>query len=219
MQPLSRQPLYTAAEEIAHAITHGIGLLLSLAGFGTLVIMASLYGDAWVVVGCTVFGVTLVLLYGASTLYHGVRDQRAKRVLRRFDHAAIFLLIAGTYTPFTLVSLRGGWGWTLLGLVWALALLGVALHATIPSRARRFSAPLCLAMGWLAVIALEPLVRAMHPDGLALLVLGGLAYTFGVVFYAWERLPFNHAVWHVFVLAGSACHFSCVLRYVIPSGA
>ena len=216
MQPLAEAKVYTAGEEIVHAITHGVGLLFSLAGLGMLVVMASLHGDAWVVVGCAVFGATLVLLYGASTLYHGVRGQRAKRVLRRCDHAAVFLLIAGTYTPFTLVSLRGGWGWTLLGLVWALALLGVTLQATIPSWARRFSAPLCLTMGWLVLIAIEPLARAVHPDGLALLVLGGLAYTFGVIFYAWERLPFNHAVWHVFVLAGSACHYSCVLGYVVP---
>jgi hemolysin III len=170
-------------------------------------------------VGCAVFGTTLVLLYAASTLYHGVQSPRAKRVLRRVDHAAIFLLIAGSYTPFTLVNLRGSWGWTLLALVWGLAILGVALHVAIPRGARRLSVPLSLAMGWLIVIALEPLVRSVHPDGLALLIAGGLAYTLGVVFYAWQRLPYNHAVWHLFVMAGSACHFSCVLGYVIPPAA
>jgi hemolysin III len=216
MQARARVPLYTPGEEIAHAITHGLGLALSLAGLVALVVAASLRGDAWHVVSCAVFGVTLVLLYAASTLYHGIQGPRTKRVLRRLDHAAIFLLIAGTYTPFTLVSLRGTWGWTLFALVWSLALLGVVLHATIPSKARRLSAPLCLAMGWLVVVALGPLVRSVHPEGLVLLVLGGFAYSVGVIFYAWQRLPYNHAVWHVFVLAGSVCHFSCVLGYVIP---
>jgi hemolysin III len=211
------KPLYTIGEEIAHAATHGLGLLLSLGALTTLVVTASLYGDSRHVVGGAVFGAALVLLYAASTLYHAVRDGRAKRVLRQVDHAAIFVLIAGTYTPFTLVSLRGDWGWMLLALVWGLALLGIALQVTGHARARRLSVPLQLVMGWMAVIALEPLIRSLHPDGLTLLVLGGIAYTLGVVFFAWQRLPYNHAVWHVFVLAGSACHFSCVLRYVIPA--
>jgi len=210
------EPLYSVGEEIAHAVTHGLGLLLSIAGLAILVVAASLRGDAWHVVGCAVFGVTLVLLYAASTLYHGVRHPRAKRVLRRFDWAAIFLLIAGSYTPFTLVSLRGGWGWTLLALVWSLAILGVVLQVTIPAKVRRLSLAIYLAMGWMALIAIEPLVHALHPQGLMLLFLGGAAYTLGVVFYAWRRLPYHHAVWHLFVLAGSACHFSCVLGYVIP---
>jgi hemolysin III len=140
-------------------------------------------------------------------------------VLRKLDYAAIFLLIAGTYTPFTLVSLRGGWGWTLLAIVWGLAILGVVLQVTIPARVRRLSVVLYLAMGWLAVIAIGPLVRSLQPRGLALLFLGGLAYTLGVVFFSWRRLPYHHAVWHLFVLAGSACHFFCVLDYVIPRGA
>jgi hemolysin III len=210
------EPLYPLGEEIAHAVTHGLGLLLSIAGLAVLVAMASTRGDAWHVVGCAVFGATLVLLYAASTLYHGVQHRRAKQVLRRLDWAAIFLLIAGSYTPFTLVSLRGGWGWTLLALVWSLAILGVVLQVTIPARVRRVSLAIYLAMGWLALIAIEPLVHALHPEGLVLLFLGGIAYTLGVVFYAWRRLPYHHAIWHLFVLAGSACHFSCVLGYVIP---
>ncbi len=175
--------------------------------------------DAWHIVGCAVFGATLVLLYTASTLYHGIHHRRAKRVLRRLDWAAIFLLIAGSYTPFTLVSLRGGWGWTLLALVWSLAILGIVLQVTIPARVRRLSVAIYLAMGWLALIAIEPLVHSLQSQGLVLLFLGGVAYTLGVVFYAWRRLPYNHAVWHLFVLAGSACHFSCVLGYVIPPAA
>jgi hemolysin III len=193
--------------------------VLSLGGLVVLVVTASLRGDAWHIAGCAVFGATLVLLYAASTLYHGIPSLRAKRVLRQLDHAAVYLLIAGTYTPFTLVNLRGSWGWTLLALVWGLAILGIALQVAVPRRARRASVPLYLAMGWLIVIAVEPLIRSVHSGGLVLLVLGGLAYTLGVVFYAWRRLPYNHAVWHVFVLAGSACHFSCVLGYVIPPAA
>jgi len=160
-----------------------------------------------------------VLLYAASTLYHGVYHPRAKRVLQQLDHAAIFLLIAGSYTPFALVTLRGGWGWTLLALVWGLAVLGIALQLARRSKVSRPLVPIYLVMGWLAVIAIGPLVRSMHSEGLVLLFLGGIAYTLGVVFFAWRRLPYNHAVWHLFVLAGSACHFSCVLGYVIPPAA
>jgi hemolysin III len=214
-----REPSYSVGEEIAHAVTHGLGLLLSIAGLAVLVAAASVRGDAWHVVGCAVFGVTLVLLYAASTLYHSIHHQRAKRVLRKLDWSAIFLLIAGSYTPFTLVSLRGGWGWTLLALVWGLAVLGIVLQVIIPTSVRRLSVAIYLAMGWLVLIAIEPLVRSLHSEGLVLLVLGGLAYTLGLAFYAWRRLPYNHAIWHVFVLAGSACHFSCVLGYVIPPAA
>ena len=209
-------PSYTVAEEIAHAVTHGLGLVLSVAGLVVLVTMASVYGDVRHVVGCAVFGATLVLLYTASTLYHGIGHGPAKLILRKFDHAAIFLLIAGSYTPFALVSLAGPTGLALLATVWGLAALGIALHLLLPHRARFLSVPLQLAMGWLAVVALEPLAHALHAEGMALLVAGGLAYTGGVVFYAWNWLPFNHAVWHLFVLAGSACHFSCVLGWVIP---
>ena len=215
----SSEPFYTFGEEIAHAVTHGLGLVLSIAGVAVLVAAASVRGDAWHVVGCAVFGATLVLLYAASTLYHGVHHKRAKRLLRQFDHAAIYLLIAGSYTPFTLVSLRGGWGWTLLTLVWGLAVLGIALQVTRPSGLRHAAVPIYLAMGWLAVLVIEPLLRSLHSEGLVLLFLGGIAYTLGLIFYAWRRLPYNHAVWHLFVLAGSAFHFSCVLGYVIPPAA
>jgi hemolysin III len=210
----TREPLYSVGEEIAHALTHGLGLLASVGGLVTLVVAAWLRGDAWHIVGVSIFGTTLVLLYAASTLYHGTRSPRVKRLFQRFDHAAIFLLIAGTYTPFTLVSLRGGWGWTLLAIVWGLAILGILLE--VAGHSRRISVALHLAMGWLLLIAVEPLARSVHPDGLLLLALGGAAYTLGVVFYAWQRLPYNHAVWHLFVMVGSTCHFACVLGYVIP---
>lgn len=218
MNTRARTRLYSAGEEAAHAITHGVGLAASVAGLVALVTAASLRGDARHVVGAAVFGTTLVLLYGASTLYHGLREPRTKRVFQRLDHAAIFLLIAGTYTPFTLVSLRGAWGWSLLGAVWGLAVLGIGLEAALPRRRGLLSPLLHLVMGWMVVIAAEPLMTALHPAGLTLLALGGAAYTAGVLFYAWERLPYNHAVWHLFVLAGSACHFGAVLGYVIPRG-
>ena len=214
MDKHTREPRYSVGEEAAHALTHGLGLVASVGGLVTLVAAAWLRGDAWHIVGASIFGATLVLLYATSTLYHGVRSPRAKRLFQRFDHAAIFLLIAGTYTPFTLVSLRGGWGWTLLAIVWGLAILGIALE--LAGHSRRVSVALHLAMGWLVLIAAEPLARSLHLDGLLLLALGGMAYTLGVVFYAWQRLPYNHAVWHLFVMAGSTCHFACVLGYVIP---
>jgi hemolysin III len=217
MEEHTREPRYSVGEEAAHALTHGLGLVASVGGLGTLVAAAWLRGDAWHIVGGSIFGATLVLLYATSTLYHGIRSPRVKRLFQRFDHAAIFLLIAGTYTPFTLVSLRGGWGWTLLAIVWGLAILGIALE--LAGHSRRVSVALHLAMGWLVLIAAEPLARSLHPDGLLLLALGGMAYTLGVVFYAWQRLPYNHAVWHLFVMAGSTCHFACVLGYVIPSAA
>lgn len=219
MRDRASLPLYTVGEEVAHALTHGLGLVLSVGGLVTLVVAASLRGDVWHVVGCSIFGSTLVLLYAASTLYHGIRSPRAKRLFQRLDHSAIFLLIAGTYTPFALASLRGSWGWTLLALVWGLAILGITLEAAMPHRTRHLSVALQLAMGWLAVLAVEPLVRSVQPEGLVLLLLGGVTYTAGVIFYAWQRLPYHHAVWHVFVIAGSACHFTCVLRYVIPPAA
>ncbi|MBW2232525.1 MAG: hemolysin III family protein [Deltaproteobacteria bacterium] len=209
---------YTLREEAVHSLTHGLGLVLSVGGLVALVLAASLHGDAWHIVGCTVFGVTLVLLYAASTLYHSARSLPAKRVFQKLDHAAIFLLIAGTYTPFTLANLRGGWGWSLLGVVWGLALLGITLEVTLPQKSRQRSIAIHLLMGWLLVVAIEPLARSVHPVGLVLLVLGGLTYSVGVVFFAWEKLPYNHAIWHLFVLAGSALHFSCVYAYVIPSG-
>ncbi len=207
---------YTLAEEVAHTITHGVGILLSIGGLVVLVVFAALYGDVWHVVSTSIYGATLILLYAASTLYHGIPHPRAKAVLQQFDHAAIFLLIAGTYTPFTLVSLRGPWGWTLFGVVWGLALVGVVLELLGSARMRRWSMLLYLGMGWLVVVAIKPMLSAVDPGGLWLLVLGGLSYTVGAAFYAWERLHFNHAIWHLFVLAGSILHFFSIFFYVLP---
>lgn len=211
-------PLYSVSEEIAHAVTHGLGLVVSIAGAFALVSAASVQGDMRHVVGCAVFSIALVLVYAASTLYHAAGSGAVKAVLRKLDHAAIFLLIAGTYTPFTLVSLEGETGHTLLAFVWGLAALGIVLQLSAPSLARRVSVPLYLGMGWVVVFAAEPLADAMPPEGLALLLAGGLTYSAGVVFYAWRRIPYNHAIWHLFVMAGSVFHFSCVMGYVVPPG-
>ncbi|MCP4995167.1 MAG: hemolysin III family protein [Gammaproteobacteria bacterium] len=206
---------YTIGEELAHAISHGVGVALSIAGLAILVAFSSLYGDAWHVTSTSIYGVTLILLYTASTLYHGVTHTQVKAVLQQLDHAAIFLLIAGTYTPFTLVSLRGEWGWTLFALIWGMALFGVVLQLVAP-RKEKLSLALYMIMGWLVVIALEPMIDAVGTGGMLLLLVGGLCYTVGAIFYVWERLAYNHAVWHVFVLAGSIFHFFSILFYVVP---
>lgn len=208
---------YGFAEELAHSILHGVGIVLSIAGLTVLVALAALRGQAVHVATCAIYGTTLVLLYVASTLYHSIPLPRAKRVLRVLDHCAIYLLIAGTYTPFALVSLRGAWGWGLCAAVWALALAGVVFKSVATGRARIVSVLLYLVLGWAAVWVLEPLSRALPPRGLGLLLAGGVAYTVGIVFYAWRRLPYHHAIWHVFVLAGSILHFFAVLVSVIPA--
>ncbi len=204
-------PRYSTGEEIANSITHGVGWLLSLGGLAALVTFAALTGGALRVVSCAVFGATLVPLYAASTLYHAITSERAKRVFRVLDHSAIFLLIAGTYTPLALVALGGAWGWTLFGCVWFLAVVGVLLNTLAHGRWRWFSITLYLAMGWIVVVAIKPLVAALTPSALALVVIGGLAYTGGLAFYGWKKLPYSHAVWHVFVLAGSVLHYFAVL--------
>jgi hemolysin III len=194
-------------------------LALSVAGLAVLVTLAALKGTAWHIVGCSVYGATLVLLYTASTLYHSVRSPRLKRFFRIIDHASIYLLIAGTYTPFTLVNLRGGWGWTLFGLVWGLAALGILFKVFFVGRFSIASTAVYLLMGWLVVIAIKPLLTLVPSGGILWLLVGGLAYTAGVVFFAWGKLPYNHAVWHVFVLTGSICHYFAVLFYVLPANA
>lgn len=203
----------TVGEEIANSVTHGVGVLLSLIALPTLIVAAVARDDVWQIVGGAIFGGTLLVLYSASTLYHALPGPRAKRVFRVLDHAAIYLLIAGTYTPFALGALRGGWGWSLLAAVWTLATIGIVLKATSSRRLARLSTAVYLLMGWLIVIALRPLVEKIGLGGLGWLLAGGLAYTAGVIFFAWERLRYGHMVWHLFVLAGSVFHFIAVLRY------
>jgi hemolysin III len=204
-------------EEIANAVTHGVGAGIFAAGATVLVTLAALRGDARHVVACSVYAVTLVLFYSVSTLYHAFRGPRLKRVFRILDHAAIYLLIAGTYTPFVLVTLRGAWGWSLFGLVWGLAVLGIVFKSLWTGRLPILSTALYVVMGWCIVVAWKPLVAALPPGGVAWLVAGGLVYSAGVAFYALDRrFRWAHPVWHVFVLAASACHFVAVLLYVVP---
>jgi len=217
-----KERLYTLGEEVAHAITHGLGVVLAIVGLTVMVARAALYGNAWHIVGAAIFGSTLVLMYTASTLYHGIPAAQlpnAKKVLRIVDHSSIYLLIAGTYTPFTLVTLNGAVGWTLFGTVWGLALVGVVFKIFATGRFERLSLAIYLGMGWCIVGAIKPLVRTLDTGGLVLLVAGGLAYTGGVAFYALDHRRFFHAVWHGFVLAGSVLQYFAVLFYVIPGPA
>ncbi|MCP3868712.1 MAG: hemolysin III family protein [Gammaproteobacteria bacterium] len=209
---------YSREEEIAHTITHGIGLFLSIAGLVLMVVYSSLYGDSWHITSTSIYGVTLILLYAASTLYHGVSASRAKQILQKLDHTSIYLLIAGTYTPFVLVSLRGTWGWTLFALVWGIALLGVVIELVSIKRLERLSIGLYLGLGWLVVVAIKPMLDNVETPGLLLLLTGGLFYSLGVIFYVWEKLTYHHAIWHLFVLAGSAMHFFAVFFFVVPAG-
>jgi hemolysin III len=217
MSVTAKQPPYSLREEIAHSATHALGIVLSIAGLIAMVVVSERSGDVRHLLASIVYGMTLILLYLASTLYHSIPSPNAKRVLRVLDHSAIYLLIAGTYTPFTLISLRGALGWTLFGLVWGLALLGITLKVAAISRFRWLSIVLYLGMGWLVLVALKPLIGAVSPAGVRLLFLGGVCYTFGVLFYTWRRLPYHHAVWHLFVLAGSVLHYFAVLLYVLPT--
>ena len=206
-------------EEIANCVTHGVGLVLSVAGLVALVVVAWVYGGVWQVVSGSVYGASLVTLYAASTFYHGTRRLRAKRLLQVVDHCCIYLLIAGTYTPFTLVTLRGGWGWTLFGLVWGFALAGILFRIIFGNRYRPVAVASYVLLGWLCVIAIKPILATVPTGALVWLVAGGLAYTSGVAFFASERIRHSHAIWHLFVLGGSICHFFAVVLYVLPSKA
>ncbi len=207
---------YTPGEELANALTHGVGAALSVAGLAVLVVSTALRGDVWSVTSTAIFGVSLVLLYTTSTLYHSLRGAERKRLLRKFDHAAIFLLIAGTYTPFLLVNLRGPWGWSLFGVIWGLAVAGMVVKFWLAGRFRLGSTLLYLAMGWLVLIATRPMLQTVPSAGLWLLLAGGLCYSVGTVFYLWKRLRYHHAIWHLFVLGGSICHFFAVWAAVMP---
>jgi len=205
---------YSPGEEIASSVVHGLGIVLSIAGLVVLSAYAA-PGGARLLASVGVYGTTLVLLYTASTLYHSVPVERVKPLLRQLDHAAIFLLIAGTYTPFTLITLNGPWGWSLFAIVWMLALFGIALVVRGSER-RGLLLSLYVGLGWIGLIAIGPLVQKLPAGGLWLVFGGGVCYTLGVPFYLWNRLPFNHALWHLFVLGGSILQFFSVLLYVLP---
>ncbi len=214
-QDLKRSPLCDShREEVASLLTHAAGVLLSVAGMGMMIWFSD--GDVLKIVASAVFGISLILLYASSTLYHFFTSLRWKAYFQKLDHACIYLLIAGSYTPVTLITLRGATGWSLFGVVWALALLGVWIKLFLRGRKDHWiSTALYLAMGWLILFALKPLMTALPAPGVWLLVAGGFSYSFGIVFYAWKRLPYNHAIWHLFVLGGSICHLLAVILYVI----
>ena len=204
-------------EEIANSLTHGIGFLLSIAGLVILVVSAKSYGDPWRVVSCSIYGGSLIILYAASTLYHSFLSGRINYIFKIIDHSAIYLLIACSYTPFMLVSLRGAWGWSLFGIIWGLALAGIMFKMFFVNRFLVLSTASYLAMGWFALIAIYPIVKKVPPGGIGWLVIGGILYSLGILFHFWGKLPFRHAIWHLFVLGGSICHYFAVLFYVLPA--
>jgi hemolysin III len=206
---------YTVAEELANSLTHAVGLALAIAGLVLLLIETHGSG-AREIVSCALYGATLVLVYMTSVLYHGVTHEASKRWLRTLDHVAIFLLIAGTYTPFVLIALRGAWGWSLFGIVWTLAAIGTVFELTSLRRFQGVMIALYIGMGWVGIVAIRPLMEALPAPGLALVLGGGVSYTLGVIFYVWRNLRFHHAVWHLFVIGGSVLQFLSVLWYVLP---
>lgn len=208
-------PFYTVGEEIANAITHGLGSLLAIAGCAVIIVFAVFTQDPYKIVSASIFGAGLIIMFTMSTLYHSLTNEKAKFVFRVFDHTSIFILIAATYTPLTLVSLRGWIGWTIFGIVWGSAVVGIILNAISVERFKVLSMVCYIASGWCVVAAIVPLVRTMKPFGVILLVLGGLAYTGGLYFYKKKDVRYMHSIWHVFVLAGAIFHYFCILFYVI----
>jgi len=213
-QPNRSELCDSPREELASSVTHGVGVALSIAALVGMLLAAK--GEPYKVVSASVFGGTLILLYLSSTLYHAFSGPRVKALFQLFDHACIYLLIAGSYTPLTLVSLRGPWGWSLLCVVWFLALAGVIIKSFFASKKDHWiSTVLYIAMGWIAIIAIGPMMKTLAPAGIAWLVAGGLCYTLGTIFFAWRKLPYNHAIWHLFVLAGSGCHVAAVSLHIL----
>lgn len=203
--------VYSTREEIANAITHGIGTGLAIAAMVVLIVFAAIKGNVWHIVSFSIYGSTLVLLYFASTLYHSLTNQRAKGVFHKFDHISIYLLIAGTYTPFCLTALRGWIGWTVLGIVWSCAILGTVLKSISVGKRVMMSTILYVLMGWVILIAIKPLYNSMPYNGFLLLIAGGVSYTLGTIFFIRDKVKYNHSVWHLFVLGGSVLHFFSVL--------
>lgn len=206
---------YTKQEEIAHAITHGIGALLSIAGLVLLIIYASLNGSPWQIVSVTIFGVTMLFMYSTSTIVHSLPEGKWKDIFQIFDHSSIYLFIAGTYTPLLLVLLRGEISWILFGIVWGIAICGIVFKIFFVKKFLVLSTIFYIAMGWLIILVWGPLTSVMHENGILLLITGGIFYTVGAIFYVWRSFPYHHAVWHLFVIAGSAFHFFSIFYYVI----
>jgi hemolysin III len=212
---MNNQREQTPEEEIINAIIHGIGVGLSIAALVILLIFGSIYGDTWHIVSFSIYGTTLILLYLASTLYHSFPKGRWKNIFHVIDHSSIFLLIAGTYTPITLTALRGPWGWSLFGTVWAIALFGIIMKLIWFDRFKVVSLVLYAVMGWLVIVAIKPLLETLNNISLIFLLAGGLSYTIGIIFYVWRRLKFGHAIWHLLVLAGSILHFFGVFYLLV----
>lgn len=210
-----RLVFYSEREERVNRYTHGIGALVSIIGVIALIILASKQQDAYRVVSACIYGTAMITFYCLSTVYHSMNKPSIRYIFRILDHASIYLMIAGSYTPFALVTLRGPWGWTLFGTVWGLGVVGAIMKIFTTHRLHFIGPILYIALGWIVVIAWKPLSAALPAHGLLLLFAGGVAYTAGVIFYLWDRLPYNHAIWHLFVLAGSACHFYSIYYYVI----
>ena len=203
-------------EEIANSITHGIGFLLSIAGLIILIVSAKIHADAWRVVSVSIYGGSLIILYATSTLYHIFSSGRISYIFKVIDHSAIYLLIAGTYTPFTLISLRGPWGWTYFVTIWGLALAGIIFKIFFVNRFLVFFITSYLVMGWIALIAAHPIIKTIPLGGICWLVAGGILYSLGIIFLHFWKLRFHHAIWHLFVLGGSICHYFAILFYVLP---
>lgn len=206
---------YTFKEELAHGISHGLGTALSIAGLVFLLLAAYRYGTTWHIVSSVIYGSAMILLYASSTLYHLLPASNLKRIFQKLDHGMIYVLIAGTYTPFTLISLHGAWGWTLFGIVWGLAAVGFGLEIFLHRRIQWLSLSLYLGLGWLVIFAIRPMLAAVPTGGMLLLLGGGLLYTLGIIFYVWKTLLYHHAIWHLFVIGGSICHFAAIYSYVI----
>lgn len=207
---------YSVGEEIIHALTHAAGVLLSIAGLTWMLYLSISAADPWRIVSSAIYGTTLIALFLASTIYHGLYASRHREIFKLLDHCAIYLLIAGTYTPFLLVAMRTSTGWWLFGAIWALATAGIIKKLWFRYRFPKIALASYLVMGWLIVVAAPQMAAALGPNGTAWLVAGGLAYSIGAVFYAWETIPFNHAIWHLFVLAGGVCHFLGIVWHVLP---
>ena len=207
-------PRSITADEVANTLTHGFGLVGSVLGFVILLLLAIVRGGTWQILGCAIYGATLVCLYAASKFYHGVSSPRAKRLLHVFDHCAIYLLIAGTYTPFLLVNLHGSWGWSLFAAIWSFAVAGILFKLWFTDRFPVLSVSAYVAMGWLGVIAARQVYAHVPLTGIVWIILGGAAYSIGVIFYACKKIPHHHVIWHLLVLTGSTCHYIAILYSV-----
>jgi hemolysin III len=212
-----RKAHYSLGHEISNSVSHGVGAVFSVIGLILLVIRAVGNGDPWQVVSVSIFGTSMVLLYTSSTLYHALIPPRARRIFKILDHSMIYILIAGTYTPFLLISLRGGWGWSMFGVVWGVSIIGIVLKVFYAGRFKLISTLLYLALGWMAMIAIKPMMANVPTTGLLWLLAGGGAYSIGTIFYMWRKVPYHHAIWHLFVICGTVCHFKSIYSYLLTA--